>query len=265
MKRLKLKPSRLVEIRDMLANDLMSAARSRAGLPPYMRVVAESMSLIVKSAPVWWVSRDMGKLVMSVDPDDVPRIDPSTKSGFLVFEDDLPIESSRGVRLRGMIWNVGAEEMYTVAPLTCDKAALKKCGDRLIPIAPMDDDDSAEVLDAALSVAYVVWALSSQPVTCDVVEHRWRRDSGTPAGVKPPKEARTVKMLILREHRDPWQGPGRQGEAHYSHRFIVRGFWRNQPYGPRNSLRRKQWIPPYVKGPADKPLVVKETVRIWRR
>lgn len=29
-------------------------------------------------------------------------------------------------------------------------------------------------------------------------------------------------------------------------------------------LRRRQWIPPFVKGPADKPLVCKDTVRIWR-
>ena len=35
--------------------------------------------------------------------------------------------------------------------------------------------------------------------------------------------------------------------------------------GPDHSLRRRQWIPPFVKGPADKPLVCKETVRIWKR
>jgi len=29
----------------------------------------------------------------------------------------------------------------------------------------------------------------------------------------------------------------------------IPGFWRNQPYGPRNSLRRRQWIRPYVRGP----------------
>lgn len=32
-------------------------------------------------------------------------------------------------------------------------------------------------------------------------------------------------------------------------RFMVRGFFRNQPYGPQHSLRRRQWIEPYWKGP----------------
>ena len=32
-------------------------------------------------------------------------------------------------------------------------------------------------------------------------------------------------------------------------RFVVRGHWRNQAYGPEHSLRRKQWIEPYWKGP----------------
>lgn len=31
--------------------------------------------------------------------------------------------------------------------------------------------------------------------------------------------------------------------------FIVRGHWRNQPYGAGNSLRRPLWVKPYYKGP----------------
>lgn len=62
----------------------------------------------------------------------------------------------------------------------------------------------------------------------------------------------------------------RQGESGIQrrtpdHRYIVRGFYRNQQYGPRNSLRRRQWIPPFVKGPEGAPLIVKDSVRIWRR
>jgi hypothetical protein len=34
----------------------------------------------------------------------------------------------------------------------------------------------------------------------------------------------------------------------------IGGFWRNQPYGPHNSLRRRQWIRPYWRGPEDSPL-----------
>ena len=41
----------------------------------------------------------------------------------------------------------------------------------------------------------------------------------------------------------------------YHHRWIVSGHFRNQTYGPRGSLRRRQWIPPYIKGPAGAPLL----------
>lgn len=81
-------------------------------------------------------------------------------------------------------------------------------------------------------------------------------------------EIRKVKMLVLRENLHRPGGSADDDERvrrEYSHRFIVRGFWRDQAYGPNHSLRRRQWIPPFVKGPADKPLICKETVRIWRR
>lgn len=41
----------------------------------------------------------------------------------------------------------------------------------------------------------------------------------------------------------------------YHHRWIVSGHFRNQPYGPGGALRRRQWIPPYIKGPAGAPLL----------
>ena len=34
-------------------------------------------------------------------------------------------------------------------------------------------------------------------------------------------------------------------------RFIVRGHWRWQPYGPESALRRHQWIEPFWRGPED--------------
>jgi hypothetical protein len=69
----------------------------------------------------------------------------------------------------------------------------------------------------------------------------------------------TVKVLKLRRYRHRMdhesEGPG----IEYSHRWVVEGHWRNQPYGPKaNPEYRQIWIAPYVKGPDDKPLVVKK-------
>jgi hypothetical protein len=47
----------------------------------------------------------------------------------------------------------------------------------------------------------------------------------------------------------------------YSHQWLVSGHWRNQPCGTGRSERKLIWISPHVKGPADKPLVLKDTVK----
>ena len=36
----------------------------------------------------------------------------------------------------------------------------------------------------------------------------------------------------------------------------VVGHWKNQPHGPKNTLRRMQWIQPYWRGPEDAPILM---------
>jgi hypothetical protein len=72
-----------------------------------------------------------------------------------------------------------------------------------------------------------------------------------------------VRVITLRETRRTESGEGRAVD--WSHRWIVGGHWKQQPYGPRQAYRRAQWIAPFVKGPADKPLVIRETVRALKR
>jgi hypothetical protein len=66
---------------------------------------------------------------------------------------------------------------------------------------------------------------------------------------------REVRVVRLRRERGEQHEPT-GAEANYSHRFIVGGHWRNQWY-PSGKVHRQIWISPYVKGPDDKPLVVK--------
>jgi len=60
----------------------------------------------------------------------------------------------------------------------------------------------------------------------------------------------------MQRHRENGEGEHRE----YSHRFIVGGHWRNQYY-PSINRHRLKYIFEYVKGPDDKPLVLKD--RIW--
>ena len=82
------------------------------------------------------------------------------------------------------------------------------------------------------------------------------------------KKIETITCALLRR-REYASESEREAEAReYSHRWIVRGHMRNQPVGPRNAKggqrHERVWIAPYVKGPEDKPLVLKDRVQVWR-
>jgi hypothetical protein len=49
----------------------------------------------------------------------------------------------------------------------------------------------------------------------------------------------------------------------WSHRWVVGGHWRWQPY--KDNTKKRIWIAPYVKGPDDKPLVMKDKVYVLAR
>lgn len=55
---------------------------------------------------------------------------------------------------------------------------------------------------------------------------------------------------------------GPPGAVSWSHRWTVRGHWRNQACGPKMANRRPKWIKSFVKGPAHLPLDVRPTVYV---
>ena len=70
----------------------------------------------------------------------------------------------------------------------------------------------------------------------------------------------TLNVVLLRRVAHPQHSDG-ESEVAWTHRWMVSGHWRNQPYGPRDApSHRAQWINGYVKGPDGLPLVVKERV-----
>jgi hypothetical protein len=53
---------------------------------------------------------------------------------------------------------------------------------------------------------------------------------------------------------------GEEGEGfEYSHRFMVKGYWKHQWY-PSKGEHHLIWIDPYIKGPKHKPLIIKDKV-----
>lgn len=81
-----------------------------------------------------------------------------------------------------------------------------------------------------------------------------------------PREASKLRIITLRQVHRTESAPTEDGHGvAYSHRWIVNGHWRWQPYGPGRSLRRLQYIRPFVKGPEGAELKIKQEVRAWVR
>jgi hypothetical protein len=72
------------------------------------------------------------------------------------------------------------------------------------------------------------------------------------------------EVLVIRLRRPTHkQHEGESEPQEWSHRWMVDGHWRWQPYG--DGIRRQIWISPYVKGPDGMPLVVKRRYYRWDR
>jgi len=63
--------------------------------------------------------------------------------------------------------------------------------------------------------------------------------------------AAPVKVDFRQHVLDAIAGTGPRKGASPTVQFLVRGHWRNQTHGPRNSLRKQKWIPAFFKGPED--------------
>lgn len=65
--------------------------------------------------------------------------------------------------------------------------------------------------------------------------------------------------MRLRRVTDRLGGSTEPHLVDWSCQWIVRGHWRNQWY-PSEGRHKQRYVPPYVKGPPDKPLRVTERV-----
>jgi len=125
--------------------------------------------------------------------------------------------------------------------------------------APMYDDAGVS------GVLRATWRLMQQTIT---VSKRQEADSRADRRAMrklglPPEEI-TVVELRRREIDHDSDDEAGAASVDWTHRWLVDGHWRNQ-WLPSRSTHRLQWISGYVKGPADKPLVVKERVKHWVR
>ena len=179
----------------------------------------------------------------------------------------------------------------------------QRLGPPLLPIEDLDDYEAARRrhlanLDQAMlplpdqpadqtnaaRIVHALWLMFGQTITTIQNEHVDRPALKRAKRMKLPGRVTVIRLRRAEGHRQ-------EGESHveWSHRWIVRGFWRWQPYGSRrqahvHELGKPQvtterrlmarfctvpgcdyrveriYIAPYEKGPADKPLVITDKV-----
>jgi hypothetical protein len=111
-----------------------------------------------------------------------------------------------------------------------------------------------------LNVLRAAWTIMQQFLTVSMRTGVDRAESRRSArlGLIP-------EVVVIRLRRksldDKDKDPDGNG-VEWSHRWLVSGHWRNQ-WLPSRSCHRLQWISGYVKGPDNKPLIVKDKVTAW--
>jgi len=121
-----------------------------------------------------------------------------------------------------------------------------------LPEDMLEDDQSLPYLRQL----QVLWRLMRQEIVVpgrqQVSRPTWRRKSNW-------RQIKHVTILTLRRASTKRYGDGPAEDVPWSHRWLVRGHCRSQPYkNADGSIRYEQiWIAPYVKGPEDLPFVPK--------
>lgn len=238
-----------------------------------------------RGSELFWVTRDMTRVAMDASSD-IPSWIPATtvpaSTGLLVWAeplprlcwygaDDLPCVTADAVQ-----W-VHADGYVDISILTrtdqlVAEGHLDRPGRRgpfvkvrgvvLRAQEPTPVDEYVAAAEPGLIAALgATWTLMQIPTVATPRQITGAGGSGRQWRNQP----RTVSIIDLRrlEHRDT-AATDSAGRA-YRHRWYVRGHWREQAHGPRQSLRRSTWIPGYIKGPPGAPLLELERVNLWRR
>jgi hypothetical protein len=136
-----------------------------------------------------------------------------------------------------------------------------------IPLSYMNDEKEISGEGDRQADWLLFWRVA-QKLMAETIVTKEHRTPGRPArrdakrfDMPPP----ILRVIELRRPSKKSSGEGEQGSArHYTHRWIVRGHWRNQWY-PSRGRHAQKYIGSYVAGPEDLELIVKQLVWNWDR
>lgn len=287
-----MKPGAMPKIRAELIADATTSVATLERNPDLVEaqpVVAHAQRAIADSLPVaglFLVAQGMTSAAVDaardVPPTTLLEVWPEQTAGIMAFEGGLPVLDVRGtpVRPEVMTWchdghNAFFQLLARTSSLTGPVAQIASAGGftwfpvvscQTDLIEPLDlDDFSNPNSPRCVSLALATWILMTTPTVADT---RAVTAAGPRVGAGGRRDvARPVKVVELRRLAHKRTAPGEaDGSGRvYTHRWVVRGHWRQQAHGPGRAQRHTTWVPSYTKGPDDAPFLQAETVFVWRR
>jgi hypothetical protein len=252
-------------------------------------------------ADCWWVSDAMTHVALDASsdlPDWTPLAAMPDHTGLLAWEPGLPpipwpgapqeawatnalgtptapliIPHAVGWRLHpddGML----AVDVYTRTALLDERALAESWRTSplisVVTVLIVPDQPARPPTDQLWTAGLVhclgaTWLLSQQPTVAD--QHLIEADRADGRALRRAQVPTDVRVVDLRRALTP-ADPDDEHEhtgRRLKHRHLVRGHWRQQPWGPQHAQRRPTWVAPYLKGPEGAPLVERERVMVWRR
>lgn len=234
----------------------------RAAIQPGVRDRQADVGRWLRAAEMYYVTKDMTAVAMDASAD-MPTWTPAAimpePIGLVVWAGELPL--LRRQEMRGLLWVTygGSVHMY---PLLVKGGQVEMAAAEALPVA---EEVPTGITGSAAGVLYLVgatWTLMQQPTVTTPRSIRGAADSSRLMRQLP----RRVTVIDLRpmRHVTADRDPDHP-ERVYTHRWIVRGHWRNQRVGPDRAGVRRTWVPSYTKGPDGAPLLARERVNVWRR
>lgn len=174
-----------------------------------------------------------------------------------VYSDD--IVKTYGARIRKICgrWSyVGAEILFDdvrIGPAMIDPTYVKI------------KDDTAQPFTNSSRYVLALCMLMNQTIVSTSAERPHARARARAKQRKVPISDVTVITLRRTTTKSHDGNDDELNHVDWHHRWVVRGHWRWQPVGPGRKQVKRVWVAGYVKGPEDKPLVVKHKIYDLKR
>lgn len=253
------------------------------------RMYATVEKIIYGTADTYFVTREMTELALvaskTMPPQNLHEDDWPSPSGFLIYEPGLTGGLPGVITVDGVPVNEKLVIGFAWAATSSERAATvgRKGGVAVLPLGRvMDSNGNKKVITLVDVNEPPYWNIGEPPnydrlqlaplvlTTWTVMQQRLAVKEAVPAQRAERRRCarlglpQNVVVVRVRQHERP-DTDGEEAGVEWSHRWLVSGHWRNQPHGPKRARRRQQWIPGYIKGPDDKPLIVKDRVTAWVR